>query len=418
VTALSGGPGEIWLDVTRLLTRVGRGALTGIDRVEMAYLDHLLASDGACRFLCRTTRGYLLLGREGGRALAHLATGQKPLDQADTWSRITGRGARPRHRAEATLRPFAVDRCPHWGLSRLLGRKLKGETIYLNTGHANLMEQTLLPLKSAGVEIAVLIHDIIPVSHAQLVPTGQAETFSRKLSAARTYGDLVICNSRDTANRLSALWDDGPDHPAIEVAHLGVTSFHPSAGQDRDPAWFVMIGTLDPRKNHAVILDAWSLLADSEDPAELPHLDIIGAPGWRGAEIEAAIRAHPLFGTHIHLHGPLPDAQLSRHLSRSSALLYPSLAEGFGLPPFEALAHGALPICADLPVLHEVLGAQAVYLPPNDAYSWAETIKQRMAGILAGPDGSDAELPRWQDHFETVSGLLQRPGGIEREGKG
>ena len=62
------GVGPIWLDVTRLLSRVGRGVLTGIDRVELAYLEHLLStSDTSTRFLCKTTRGYLLLGAEGGR---------------------------------------------------------------------------------------------------------------------------------------------------------------------------------------------------------------------------------------------------------------------------------------------------------------------------------------------------------------
>lgn len=75
-----GGP--LWLDVTRLLSRAGRGAISGIDRVELAWLDHLAGAEGA-RFLCRTTRGYLLIDGAGARHLAALARGQAVPGRAD-----------------------------------------------------------------------------------------------------------------------------------------------------------------------------------------------------------------------------------------------------------------------------------------------------------------------------------------------
>jgi hypothetical protein len=84
----------------------------------------------------------------------------------------------------------------------------------------------------------------------------------------------------------------------------------------------------------------------------------------------------------------------------ADTLLFPSLAEGFGLPPHEALAHGLLPICADLPALRSGLGADAVYVDPLDVYSWAATIKKRISGNLAGSAKRSAKRPEWQDHFE------------------
>jgi hypothetical protein len=86
--------------------------------------------------------------------------------------------------------------------------------------------------------------------------------------------------------------------------------------------------------------------------------------------------------------------------SEADTLLYPSLAEGFGLPPHEALDHGLLPICADLPSLRAGLGDAAVYLDPRDVYSWEETIRKRISGKLDGPRARSAKRPGWQDHFD------------------
>jgi hypothetical protein len=90
----------------------------------------------------------------------------------------------------------------------------------------------------------------------------------------------------------------------------------------------------------------------------------------------------------------------------ADTLLFPSLAEGFGLPPYEALAHGILPICADLPVLRSGLAADAVYVDPTDVYSWGATIKKRIAGKLVGSRKRSAHWPEWQDHFERVAAAL------------
>lgn len=121
------GAGAIWLDVSRLASRAGRGVLTGIDRVELAYLDHLLAECGTqARFVMRTTRGYLLLDQRGGALLSDLVTGRAALGVADLVSRLLGKGSDPRHRLEAALRPHAIDRCLATGLARMVARRGDG----------------------------------------------------------------------------------------------------------------------------------------------------------------------------------------------------------------------------------------------------------------------------------------------------
>ena len=131
-------------------------------------------------------------------------------------------------------------------------------------------------------------------------------------------------------------------------------------------------------------------------PADLPQLVIAGGRGWANAAVFARLDARPP-GV-IEAPG-LSDGALVTLLQGSAGLLFPSLAEGFGLPPAEAAALGVPVIANPLPELREVLGDYPVYLPVTDSYSWLETIERTM------PQADRAHRftpPRWEDHFNTV----------------
>jgi glycosyltransferase involved in cell wall biosynthesis len=398
--------GPIWLDVTRLLSRAGRGVLTGIDRVELAYLQHLLIlGDPATRYLARTTRGYLLLDNRGGARLAGIIGGEVRPDRADLLSRSLGKGSNTRHRVEASVRPFAVDRGLPRGLMRMIDRRAPGPMTYLNIGHSNLSQATLGAFgRSRWARTAVLIHDLIPITHPDLVAEGMPARFAGRLERVRTHADLVICNSAATEADLAVHWGDGP-RPASVVAHLGLDQ-RPRASTARDPRHFVMLGTIEPRKNHALILDVWERLADDLPDALMPVLHIIGPTGWRVEDLMARLSVHPLLGRSIHLHGALPEAEMQAHLARATALLFPSLAEGYGYPPLEAALAGAVPICSDLPVFAETLGKSAVYLNARDAYPWVETIKKHVLGTEVLQTRPMPRASGWQLHFSKVGAAL------------
>jgi len=402
-----GAVGPIWLDVTRLLSRVGRAALTGIDRVELAYLDHILGvADPDSRFLCRTTRGFLLLDRRGGTYLREMVRGQVDLGRADLWSRLSGRRNRPRHRAEAALRPSAVDRCLPRNLAALLRRQGAGARVtYLNVGHSNLSETVLGPLSDAKVRIGVMIHDLIPLTHPQTVVPDLPTRFADRIARVRRYADIVICNSAATQHDLTRHWDNGGAHPVLVIARLGLDRVRAQA-VSKDPRSFVMLGTIEARKNHALILEAWDIMASRRDLDDLPRLHIIGPRGWCVDDVLMRLDQHPLNGSAIFVHGPLDEGTIRTQLAKAQALLFPSIAEGFGFPPLEALALGTLPIVSDLRVLRETLGAQAVYLPCDDAYSWAATIEKLVDGKLSVSLDSGIALPDWNSHFESVAQAL------------
>lgn len=389
-----------------MVTRAGRDVLTGIDRVELAYLEHLLDhATPSARFLLKSTRGFLLLDARGGRLLADVLRGEVPLGSADAVSRLFGRGGRARHRVEGMLRPVAVDRATVWGLARMVRRANKYGLTYLNTGHSNLSGRVFRAMVANRVDTAVLIHDLIPVTHPDTVATGMPDKFAARFGTVRQFADLVICNSATTKADLEAHMSDAGRRPRSVIAPLGVSVRRP-VDVVSDPKAFVMVGTIEPRKNHALMLDVWEHLARDLPEDDVPHLHLIGPRGWRSAGFLARLDAHPLKNKVIFEHGPMEDDAMQARIAGARALLFPSITEGYGLPPLEALALGTLPIVSDLPVLRANLGPAAVYVAPNDAYQWTETIKKHVCGRLQVTDIPHAPVPSWEDHFEIVAGAL------------
>ncbi|QBY02039.1 glycosyltransferase family 1 protein [Rhodophyticola sp. CCM32] len=408
---MPGAEYRICLDVTRLVSRVGRGALTGIDRVEYAYLTWCLHHHPTAIYLCRTTRGYLMLGISGATVLVDLLDGRLPLGRADMISRLYGKSGKPRHRAEAMLRPHALARSLRGRLARMLVSELPGRSVYLNVGHSNLSVRTLAAIaRQPQMKLAVLVHDVIPLERPDVVVCGQPEAFGAMMARVCDQADLIIANSQDTVAALTRHATGWGRMPDTIVAHLGlpdpVAVHPPPPGVDLSHPYFVALGTIEPRKNHALLLDIWEALLQELPEDRMPHLHIIGQPGWCNAALIKRLVTHPQRGQSLFDHGALPDTQVRGLLKGAHGLLFPSLIEGFGLPPLEALREGCIPFCSDLPVMREVLGDSAVYLDPQDAYSWIETIKQRIAGDLVVPDTSKARLPDWQAHFTTVGASI------------
>lgn len=396
------------LDITRLARRAGRTP-TGIDRVELAYLRALSERPAPLWTILRSSLGYLLLDPDGSRAALGLFE-QGSWGEADSLSRL--RGLEPRRaRAEASLRRLARARCIPPGLARMLRGHLPPGAAYLNTGHSNLTRRMILALRQVpGARLAVLVHDTIPLDHPETQRPGTARAFARFLARTARNADLVIATAEATRADIAGHMAAAGRVPPMVVAPLGVIPPRPDPAALPDglpPAtpYFVALGTIEPRKNHALLLDVWESLArDGTTP--LPALVLCGARGWRNEAFLSRLDASPLRGTAI-LEAPgLPDGAVGALLQGAEALLFPSLAEGYGLPPMEAAALGVPVICADLPVLRELMGDIPVYLSATESYPWSKKITALVASRAMRPDGNGQSRafapPGWQAHFNTV----------------
>lgn len=406
----AGNPRTRLLDLTRLMSRVGRGAATGVDRVEAAYLDEVLRRPEACFFLICTARGSLLLDRAAGAALSRRFTGQDPWGPRDRISWLSPRLSRPRKRAESDARRLAFARCGRGGLTDLLRQALPEGVSYLNVGLSNLDARNLSSLAAVpGLEIAVMIHDTIPLDFPQFQAEGSVDRFRARLNAVGTHAALILCNSQQTLRDVTRHLSPGRVPPMV-VAHLGATPARPDPDALPDyllhdhPA-FVVLGTIEPRKNHMLLFNVWEELAKELPPEQMPHLHIVGSRGWNNAQVFDWLELSPLSGQVIHELAGLSDGAVAALLQRSRGLLFPSYAEGFGLPLIEAAALGVPVIAAPLEVFREILGDYPVYLSMTDRYSWVKEIKARcgldMSGNARSPEGLSLDIG-WGRHFDIV----------------
>lgn len=379
------------LDVSRLASRAGRG-LTGVDRVEMAYLDGLLRRDDPLWGLARVRGGLALLDRDGleGLRAKVLSGGWGP---PDAIARLPGGHSGPRARAEADLRRLALAWRPFALAGRMLNRRLPAGVRYLNVGHANLTPRTFGAVRAVpGARVAVLLHDAIPLDRPDWQRAGTAARFAGALRLVARVADLCLYNSAHSRARCEAHMAPGRVPPGL-VAHLGVEVAEAAAPPEGTPdgPYFVALGTIEPRKNHAFLLDLWEGL-----PEPRPALVIAGARGWRNEAVFARLDARPA-GV-VEMPG-LSDGEVAALLDRSCGLLFPSLMEGFGLPPAEALARGVRVLCNPLDPLREFLGPSAVYASVDEPYLWRETI----IGWAANRDRvAPAAMPTWDGHLNAV----------------
>ncbi len=398
------------LDVTRLISRLGQGPLTGIDRVEAAWLAHL--QDRPHHLVARLGPAQMLLGPDAGADLLRWTAGDKgAVPAASLLDRILGQTAL-RPRAKRAMARRAVARVPlsGRGIARRLHRIMPGRPVYLNVGHSNLGAPWLDSLGHAALRI-VLIHDTIPLDHPDLTRPGQDAIFRDRLTAALSHADIVVAISAATRDDLLR-WRDrlGIRSPApIVVAPIGTTR-HPAVPADLPPdleltrPFLVVLGTIEPRKNHALLLDAWQLLAQhhvaaGNRAADLPQLLIVGRRGWENAATFARLDALPPGGPVRELPS-LPDGAVAALLDRAHALLLPSLSEGFGLPLTEAACRGTPILCTPLPTARALLGDYPIYLPADDPRPWTDAI----ARITKAPRRPRTPLvvPGWAAHFRRV----------------
>lgn len=384
------------LDLTRLIQRASRPAPTGIDRVEFAYARHLGAGrGGACAVLWRRGR-HILLPNDGVTAFLDA------LERAwcDGRSDLAERAAARLRRAALFARENS--------LLRLIRRD---GAIYLNVSHHHLdRSEPFGKLAAAGAKIVVLIHDLIPLTHPEYARPGEDQRHRARLETVARHAAAVIANSAATAAALAApLAALGAGIPVV-AAPLGLDQAFSVAPAPTGTPTFLCVGTIEPRKNHLLLLHLWRRFA--EQGWTTPRLVLVGSRGWECEAVVDLLERCPSLRPHVVEAGAVGERERAALMRSARALLLPSFAEGFGLPLAEALAAGLPAIASDLPALREVGGDVPEYLDPLDGPAWARAIRDYAADPSPRRDAQRARLagwrpPTWAEHFRLVDTLLR-----------
>lgn len=289
-------------------------------------------------------------------------------------------------------------------------------------------EQFALPVKARGRVIwspcntgplaakrqVVTIHDAAVFDHPEWFAPDFVRLYRLLLPVLARRAERIVTVSDYSRERLAGALGIGKDR--IEVVHNGVSAvFRPAPTASLPPAiaghpYFATLSTREPRKNLALVIRAWKQ-ARPRLPDEM-RLVIIGGAGSAKVFGNGGMTEQDEGGADgIIYTGYLEDALLPAVLSGSTALLYPSLYEGFGLPALEAMACGAPVVTTRLTSLPEICGDDAFYVDPHDADDLAAMLV-RLAGDRAlkaehGRRGIErAKQFTWERAAERMDGIL------------
>ncbi|RQV13678.1 glycosyltransferase family 1 protein [Burkholderia cenocepacia] len=377
---------NICLDISRLLSRLADGLLpTGVDRVGLAYVEHY------------RPRARAILSELGYSKVLSRADSERAFDLllGPTPTRTTIR--------TLVMRGILAPR-----------RERLGDAVLLHTSHSG-MERVRYhrAMRQRNIRSVFMVHDLIPLTHAEYCRPGIDSAHRQRIHTALRHADGLIANSQDTLGALEteATRADLPLPPSV-VARLapGITS-RDNAPPPLDEPYFVMLGTIEPRKNHWFMLHVWRRLVETLGE-RAPKLVVIGRRGWECENVVDMLERCDAIKSVVIEESSCSDTRLRAWLQHARALVFPSFVEGYGMPLVEALTLGVPVLASDLGVFHEIAGDTPDYLDPLDGPGWIARIRAYSQSDSAERTAQLARIahfqaPTWHQHFEQVDRFLE-----------
>jgi glycosyltransferase involved in cell wall biosynthesis len=415
---------HIVLDISRLLGLAWHGQPSGVDRVEIAHARHWrgLSSENVT-FVAQSPWGWFSALPDGfARSL---------LVEADAVVAPGKEGGLARFRAMVAA---AISRKlwggGRWALAQRLNQKK--DSIFLVISHRAVhKEGAIAGVVAAGARFVPMLHDLIPLTYPEYCRPHSSVQHEQRLRVISSLAAGVVTPTHHVAREFQArMRGMGLAQPPVQAVGLGldlpaalpnltrptVTAIPPPQARADASPYFLMLGTIEPRKNHLLALQIWREFAQAGATGQ-PRLLIVGRRGWENEGVFRLLERTDFAGL-VEERGRLPDSEVAKLMRGATALLAPSFSEGYGIPVAEALACGTPVLASDIPPVHEVGGDVPEYIHPANFVGWSETIR-----AMAHPGGAvrQAQLqrltawqpPRWDHHFQAMERFLEKLCGRE-----
>jgi glycosyltransferase involved in cell wall biosynthesis len=421
-------PTVVWVEVTNTLSVPYTTGLQRVTRELLACLPGPDTTDGPLRFVpVRWCPAHLTYRRLTGAEAAILAEAppRPPADgsrrRIDQLPRPVAAGARRLARVPgvAPLRRAVGlgPQLPPAHPTLEIGPWPRGSIFFdLEAAwHDPRARADLLPeLIDAGVIPATLVADVLPETHPEWFQSGPAGLFRSFLRAHLRHSERFVCISKATAADLKALAKDVGETRRLRTSTITLgADFAPSGPKVAPPTelhgvrYLLDVATLEPRKNHAVLIDAFDSLQRSYPDLALV---LVGKEGWKVDGLVSRIRSHPLAGTRLFWYDSVEDDLLDTLYDGAFLAVTPSFEEGFGAPVIEALAHGVPTIASNAGALTEAGGDLAEYFDPHDSADLARVIERHFFDAGWHRQRRDRlahyEAPTWQTCAAQVIDVL------------
>jgi glycosyltransferase involved in cell wall biosynthesis len=390
--------GDVILDLSRLVSRARHHTPSGVDRVEMAYARGLHARFGdRLRFAAVHPFGHY--GRLPNEKVLRF------LDMLERrWDAEEGDA---RQRSLVEILPTLLGLLPERA-------RASAGSVYVQASPHHLTRPALVQriLAREQARFLCLVHDLIPIEYPEYARPNGADLHKRRIETIAALADSIIVNSGATGDSLRPWLERAGRKAEVRVALLGTHDGPAPAPAAPTEPYFICIGTIEPRKNHLLLLNLWRAMADKLPGDAIPRLIIVGRRGWENEQVIDMLERCTALRGHVEELNGCSDQRMQMLLRGARALLLPSFAEGYGMPVAEALAVGTPVICSDLPALREAGGEAPDFLDPLDGPGWTAHILDHLrAGPLHVAQKqrlAQWQPPSWEDHIAIVGEAIDK----------
>lgn len=241
-------------------------------------------------------------------------------------------------------------------------------------------------LKENGFTVLTVIYDIIPISHQEYCEPKAVEVFAKLFPVALKASNGIIAISNAVANQIRdvmAKSDNNASVMPVSYFYLGADFFISNMhNANRDRLWpanlwgtssvFMMVGTVEPRKGHAFVVEAFERRWRQ---GSTDKLLILGKVGWQTEDLVRRVIDSPYFGSLLFMVNDATDIDLKEAYLRAYACVMASYVEGFGLPVIEALQNKVPVIASDIPIFKEIAGKDANFFTLGDIESFNHAVE-------------------------------------------
>lgn len=260
-----------------------------------------------------------------------------------------------------------------------------------NSWHSDPQRKEFLPeLHGNGTKIVKIHYDLIPVKFPESMPDAVTEKFIDHFLSHVNFADKFLCISLSSLEDvISYCRENCLKVPNAETIRIGASFSRAAQSSERDMIenqfgrFILMVGTIEPRKNHELLLEAYEQISEISDLS----IVFVGKKGWLTESLYQKIITHNDYGSRIHLLLNVEDEQLRSLYQSAWISVFPSRYEGYGLPIGESLSLNCPTICSDTPAHREVGGTHVRYFPATSAKQLADLLRE-----LFNDPGSYLEL--------------------------
>ncbi|MGD9685630.1 MAG: glycosyltransferase family 4 protein [Desulfobacter sp.] len=251
------------------------------------------------------------------------------------------------------------------------------------------MVVTIHRLNERGLKVIMLIYDIIAITHDNVFEPGYRRNFEECLKKYLPIVNGIVSISKSALTDIAVYVSKVNSTIKYDYFYLGA-DFSSSKSTDTPirhelryalsaANTYLMVGTIEPRKNHTYAMRAFELLwREGSDVS----LCIVGRKGWMCDDVIAHITSSRQFGSRLFFFDDANDDELEFCYENAKALLIMSIVEGFGLPLVEAMHYGKTVFASDIPVFREIGKEYPIYCDIGTPQSLANAIRLYEAGAL------------------------------------